>query len=89
MSNQEAAEKVIGGYRIPKPEECPNEVYEIMLRCWSEKPTNRPTFSDIVTSLSDLIASVPAVIIQPLDAREISFMFYRIEAYLNTMIMRI
>jgi hypothetical protein len=55
MSNSEAAEKVIGGYRLLKPsDECPLEIYELMLRCWESKPELRPSFEDIVTILINL-----------------------------------
>ena len=26
--------------------------FELVTRCWADKPANRPTFSDIVTALS-------------------------------------
>jgi hypothetical protein len=31
MSNSEAAEEVLRGYRLPRPEKCPEELYELML----------------------------------------------------------
>ncbi len=44
MSNSEALEKVTEGYRLPKPSECPDDVYAIMVACWDAEPNNRPTF---------------------------------------------
>jgi hypothetical protein len=59
MSNSEAAEKVISGYRLPKPsDECPLEIYELMLRCWESKPELRPSFEDIVSVLINLTGPV-------------------------------
>ncbi|XP_058495173.1 activated CDC42 kinase 1 isoform X2 [Solea solea] len=30
--------------RLCKPEDCPQDVYNVMLQCWSPKPDDRPTF---------------------------------------------
>ena len=48
MTNVEAAEAVIGGYRLPKPEKCPENVCEIVQRCWFENPKERVTMEQIV-----------------------------------------
>ncbi|XP_067839030.1 tyrosine-protein kinase Fer isoform X2 [Heptranchias perlo] len=47
MTNQQAREQVEKGYRMSAPQKCPEEIYNIMLRCWEYKPENRPNFSDI------------------------------------------
>jgi hypothetical protein len=51
MTNAEATEKVIDGYRLSQPKQCPPEIYEIMVDCWQEKPDKRPTFLDIFQRL--------------------------------------
>ncbi|CDQ56222.1 unnamed protein product [Oncorhynchus mykiss] len=33
-----------GGERLPKPEDCPQDIYNVMLQCWAQKPDDRPTF---------------------------------------------
>ncbi|KRX92801.1 Fibroblast growth factor receptor 1 [Trichinella pseudospiralis] len=35
------------GHRMEKPRHCSNEVYQMMLDCWSDRPDDRPTFSEI------------------------------------------
>ncbi|XP_018596779.2 activated CDC42 kinase 1-like isoform X2 [Scleropages formosus] len=32
------------GERLCKPEDCPQDIYNVMLQCWAQKPTDRPTF---------------------------------------------
>ncbi|KAL4631067.1 activated CDC42 kinase 1-like isoform X5 [Arapaima gigas] len=32
------------GERLPKPEDCPQDIYNVMLQCWAQKPADRPTF---------------------------------------------
>ncbi|XP_035213671.1 activated CDC42 kinase 1-like [Stegodyphus dumicola] len=32
------------GERLPRPEACPTDIYQLMLQCWAHKPADRPTF---------------------------------------------
>ncbi|XP_072297212.1 tyrosine kinase, non-receptor, 2b isoform X3 [Eucyclogobius newberryi] len=32
------------GERLPKPEDCPQDIYNVMLQCWAQKQDDRPTF---------------------------------------------
>ncbi|KAM3866060.1 activated CDC42 kinase 1-like [Diretmus argenteus] len=32
------------GERLPKPEDCPQDIYNVMRQCWAQKPDDRPTF---------------------------------------------
>ncbi|KAJ8384321.1 hypothetical protein AAFF_G00206780 [Aldrovandia affinis] len=32
------------GERLLKPEDCPQDVYNVMMQCWAQKPDDRPTF---------------------------------------------
>lgn len=48
LSNDQVITKVIGGRRIAQPEHCPDSVYQTLLRCWSEMPSSRPTFAELV-----------------------------------------
>ncbi|XP_050984540.1 tyrosine-protein kinase Lyn isoform X1 [Labeo rohita] len=53
MSNSEVMSSVQRGYRMPRPENCPTELYEIMNSCWKSKPEDRPTFDYIQSVLDD------------------------------------
>ncbi len=41
MSNNEAAQFVLKGKRMEKPDACPRKMYELMLECWSEDPKSK------------------------------------------------
>ena len=43
------------GHRLEKPEECPQELYDIMFKCWLFNKSSRPTFSELVSALQRLI----------------------------------
>lgn len=40
------------GKRLEKPQECPQEVYNVMHACWQRLPQDRPTFSELVKMMS-------------------------------------
>merc|ERR1712100_254037 len=35
------------GQRMQKPSNCPDNIYEIMMRCWLEDPNSRPSFGEL------------------------------------------
>ncbi len=37
-SNKMVIEEVSKGYRLPKPDDCPYEVYRLMIECWDTNP---------------------------------------------------
>ncbi|XP_048404116.1 macrophage-stimulating protein receptor [Stegostoma tigrinum] len=45
---------LLKGRRLPQPEYCPDELYNIMLRCWDPKPEMRPLFTEIVYEIQDI-----------------------------------
>ena len=74
---------VLQGERLPKPENCPNELYEIMLKCWNAVPSQRPTFQDLLNDLlnfSKTIQPENATIIH-IDQREESGLVYENSAF--------
>uniref|UniRef100_A0A674PE11 Tyrosine-protein kinase n=1 Tax=Takifugu rubripes TaxID=31033 RepID=A0A674PE11_TAKRU len=50
MSNPEVIHQLEQNYRMPKPENCPDGLYNFMLLCWREKPEDRPTFDYLRSS---------------------------------------
>ena len=53
MGSKEAFELVQKGYRIPRPDICPREVYDVILSCWNCNPPPRPSFDFLNTFLHD------------------------------------
>nr|XP_056700912.1 tyrosine-protein kinase HCK [Euleptes europaea] len=57
MSTQEVMRAIERGYRMPRTEGCPEELYEIMMRCWKSKPEDRPTFEYNQSVLEDFFTA--------------------------------
>lgn len=51
MSVHEAYQQVTSGYRMPAPTKCPDFLYQIMLKCWSAEPDDRPDFRNLKVQL--------------------------------------
>lgn len=47
MTNTRARELIDSGFRMPAPDGTPDEMYQLMLRCWQYEPEDRPHFSEI------------------------------------------
>ncbi|XP_062998940.1 tyrosine-protein kinase Fes/Fps [Elgaria multicarinata webbii] len=47
MSNQQTREAVEKGIHLSIPDQCPAEVYQLMLRCWEYEPESRPNFNTL------------------------------------------
>jgi hypothetical protein len=43
--------RVADGERLPQPDDCPQDVYDMMLRCWAADPSSRPSFSELHAEL--------------------------------------
>ncbi|XP_008012287.2 tyrosine-protein kinase Fer isoform X1 [Chlorocebus sabaeus] len=52
MTNQQAREQVERGYRMSAPQNCPEDIFKIMMKCWDYKPENRPKFSELQKELT-------------------------------------
>ncbi|XP_022108577.1 fibroblast growth factor receptor-like isoform X4 [Acanthaster planci] len=45
------------GYRMPRPDHCQDEIYQMMLACWEEESTARPSFTEIGQKLEKALES--------------------------------
>ncbi|XP_051577086.1 tyrosine-protein kinase Lyn-like isoform X2 [Myxocyprinus asiaticus] len=53
LGNSEVIARVQRGYRMQCPENCSQELYDIMKMCWKAKPEERPTFEYMRSVLED------------------------------------
>lgn len=51
VGNHELLAYLSSGQRLQRPENCSEQLYELMKHCWTENPEDRPYFSDIVAKL--------------------------------------
>ncbi|KAI8479407.1 hypothetical protein Bbelb_428520 [Branchiostoma belcheri] len=58
LSGKELFRYLKAGYRMEKPENCRQEIYDIMLDCWQDKPQRRPTFTEIRERLEAILGDV-------------------------------
>ena len=57
MSDKQVVDDAIKGKNrklLAKPDMCPPEVYDIMLKCWVHRPTQRATFEELFQLLSSI-----------------------------------
>lgn len=59
LGGQEIVETLRRGERLPKPDGCIDEIYDIMLNCWHANPKQRPTFEELV-HLTDTLLTAEA-----------------------------
>jgi len=58
QTGQEVVAQVERGYRMSKPHDCPEPIYEVMLQCWDAVTENRPTFDCLFHFFDDYFKSV-------------------------------
>uniref|UniRef100_A0A0N5BND6 Tyrosine-protein kinase receptor n=1 Tax=Strongyloides papillosus TaxID=174720 RepID=A0A0N5BND6_STREA len=56
-NNQEVMQLVVSGGRLEPPTGTPKKIYNLMLKCWNTYQDDRPTFSEIVYVLEDVLSS--------------------------------
>uniref|UniRef100_A0A2K5EIU1 Protein-tyrosine kinase 2-beta n=1 Tax=Aotus nancymaae TaxID=37293 RepID=A0A2K5EIU1_AOTNA len=54
LENKDVIGVLEKGDRLPKPDLCPPILYTLMTRCWDYDPSDRPRFTELVCSLSDI-----------------------------------
>jgi hypothetical protein len=54
FSNAEIMGAVQSGGRVAQPTRCPMEMYEVLLSCWCAEPDERPTFTELAETISNL-----------------------------------
>ncbi|XP_070601194.1 tyrosine-protein kinase receptor Tie-1 isoform X4 [Erythrolamprus reginae] len=62
MTCAELYEKLPQGYRMEKPLNCDDEVYEFMRQCWRDRPYERPPFAQISVQLVRMLEARKAYV---------------------------
>ncbi|KAK3882689.1 hypothetical protein Pcinc_012939 [Petrolisthes cinctipes] len=57
-SNTKAREMIDSGYRMLAPPNTPDEMYQLMLKCWQYDPENRPHFPDIYAAVDTIYSTL-------------------------------
>lgn len=58
------------GYRMERPLNCTDDMYTLMLNCWKEIPSKRPTFSQLIEDLERMLldaSSTEYIDLQPIQ----------------------
>lgn len=53
--------KVARGYRPPIPEEWPDSVADLVEDCWCHQPDLRPSMTEVVERLKDILSEAPFI----------------------------
>ncbi|XP_018419020.1 PREDICTED: proto-oncogene tyrosine-protein kinase ROS [Nanorana parkeri] len=53
-SNMEVLHYVRSGRRMDPPDNCPDDIWDLILKCWMQDPVKRPSFSRIHEQLEEL-----------------------------------
>lgn len=55
ISNKELYKLLKTGYRMEKPDMCSDELFQLLLECWNEDPSARPTFDLAAKALEKMM----------------------------------
>uniref|UniRef100_A0A670JTG8 Ephrin type-A receptor 10 n=1 Tax=Podarcis muralis TaxID=64176 RepID=A0A670JTG8_PODMU len=55
MSNQDVITAIEDGFRLPAPANCPPALHQLMLDCWQKDCTERPKFSQVHSTLGNML----------------------------------
>ena len=53
--NKELLAMIERGYRMSRPRNCPQEVYQVMMKCWNYNPADRPTFGKLERTFTSML----------------------------------
>lgn len=59
VQNHEIYDYLLHGHRLKQPEDCLDELYEVMYSCWRADPHERPAFPELKLHLEKLLESLP------------------------------
>ncbi|KAL9964788.1 hypothetical protein ACROYT_G028473 [Oculina patagonica] len=54
INARQIAMKLQEGFRMPKPKHVDSKIYQTMLNCWEQNPSDRPTFPKLKETMKDI-----------------------------------
>ncbi|VDP58056.1 unnamed protein product [Schistosoma curassoni] len=48
------------GLRLSRPSRCPESIYSVMQQCWNFEGVHRPTFAELVLTISRILRAMPS-----------------------------
>ncbi|XP_022105280.1 muscle, skeletal receptor tyrosine-protein kinase-like [Acanthaster planci] len=57
LDGREVIRRLQTGYRMEMPNCCPQDIYDIMRQCWREKPSDRPTFTNLFNTFDKMLVA--------------------------------
>jgi len=58
FSNSQVIDKILNYERLPCPKNCPQELYDMMKKCWHDKTDDRPTFALLHRMLREYVLRI-------------------------------
>jgi proto-oncogene tyrosine-protein kinase Met len=71
------------GRRLLQPDCCPTLLYDIMMRCWSVNPMERPLFTELVTEVQGVITQLEAKSKERKVGLDVTYINYPPSGYYN------
>nr|XP_054760060.1 tyrosine kinase receptor Cad96Ca-like [Lytechinus pictus] len=63
MTSKQVVKEISAGYRLPRPEHCSQDIYDLMKECWAYDPDERPTFSKVKARLENMLADAQGYLV--------------------------
>lgn len=58
VDNSQVSQMVLSGQRLPQPSNCPEDLYSLLLKCWSRRQEDRPNFEEVLLHLAQVRKSM-------------------------------
>lgn len=58
VSNADLIPKILEGHRLSQPENCPDQIFSLMMACWTEDPESRISFAELHKELTSQSLSI-------------------------------
>ncbi|XP_013396279.1 uncharacterized protein LOC106163283 isoform X2 [Lingula anatina] len=58
IANKDLLKELQNGYRMEKPDNCTDELYDVMMLCWQEDMARRPSFTQLRNTIEQMMESM-------------------------------